>query len=117
MAKGNIILEIGGKSMSFARAVAEFEAGGDLNTKEMTLQYYNGNGSAVAANQILFSDGTIGVYDFFEIKCKNSTVLSLSGGYIDVYVSFQGFYTPGTAVDYDVVILGSDPFNFEITTT
>ena len=92
----------------------KMHTGGDLESVSMRLTYHNGTGISFTANQILYSEGSIGgPQDFFEIKSENSVTLG-SSGLLSIILTSQSNVPGGTIVDRTISIGGSLPFVFTL---
>lgn len=113
MAAGKFTFRVNNSKISFARGTTNIKSGGDLVESEMKLQYFDGTNQNVIAGQILYSEGTLGSMDFFEISAKNNHNFN-GDGYIDVIIRIQYNIPSMGSHQFFPSILGSDPFSLVV---
>lgn len=71
-------------------------------TKQVSLNYTNGTGQTLTANQILYTSGTSGVAGFLEIKVLANYTLSNSGTIILVVTHYPATNAANTSISFTI---------------
>lgn len=107
--KGMMIFQVEGKKLNFEDYEIKLHSGGPHEEQVIRLKYYDATGQTCSFGDVLFTQGTLGSGDFFQILAEMDATLN-GTGLLSVRLNIQYDMPPGTSQAFTLKILNSIPF-------